>query len=199
VCTHRSPHLAFRPATRSTIARSTSRPAVGARHLAASTLPGLSRTCAVRSPARLLRNTTTHVVELVPIPKTNSNTSRQQHNGSELQSSPSQRRGAANPRTSRRRLRPLAQHRPNRRLLLLRRLHHSQAPAARVAAMHMTNSVHPVYGLDNSNLRTHSPNHLLLITRSQANLIPRFLLSAFQLFPLGVLPGAVGDDDTPAG
>jgi hypothetical protein len=58
----------------------------------------------VRRPARLLRNTTTHVVELVSIPKTNSNTSRQQHNGSEPQSRPGQRRGAATPRTSGRRL-----------------------------------------------------------------------------------------------
>ena len=166
------PCLALRPATSSTRAGRASRPAVRARQLAASALPGLSRTRTVRGPARLLRNTTTHVVELVSIPIDQlHNPSRQQHNGSEPQSRPGQRRGAANPRASRRRLRPLAQHRPNRRSLLLRRLHHSQSLAARVAAMYIIKSVHAACRLDNSNLRTHQPNRLLLITRSQANLL----------------------------
>jgi hypothetical protein len=80
----------------------------------------------VRSPARLLRHTATHVVELVSIPKTDAHASRQQHKGSEPHSRPGPRRSPANPRTSRRGFRPLAQHRPNRRLLLLRRPHHSQ-------------------------------------------------------------------------
>src|ERR1035438_4913915 len=48
--------------------------------------------------------------------------------------------------------------------------------------MHIINAVHAAHRLDNSNLRTHPPNRLLLITRSQAILIPRFLLSAFQYF-----------------
>jgi hypothetical protein len=153
----------------------------------------------VRGPARLLRHTATHVVELVSIPKTNSNTSRQQHNGSELQSSPGQRRGPANPRTSRRGFRPLAQHRPNRRLLLLCRLHHPQAHAthddfvwstlparqwrlrrtimsgAHLVAMYSINSVHADYVPDNSNLRAHQPN----LTHQ----FQRFSVSAFQHFP----------------
>jgi hypothetical protein len=40
-------------------------------------LPRLTRIRVVRSPARLLRNTATNVVEHVPIPKTNSNADSQ--------------------------------------------------------------------------------------------------------------------------
>src|ERR1022692_825232 len=54
--------------------------------------------------------------------------------------------------------------------------------------MHIINSVHAAHRLDNSNLRTHPPNRLLLITRSQAILIPRFLLSAFQPFRVSAFP-----------
>ena len=90
---HRSPHLAFRPATRSATAGCAVRPAVGARHLAAGALPGLSRMCAVSRPARLQRNTTTHLVEFVSIRITRHNPGGQQQHASELQCRPGQRRG----------------------------------------------------------------------------------------------------------
>ena len=84
----------------------------------------------ITAPARLLRNTATNVVEHVPIPKTNSNAGSQQHNGGEPQSSPGQRRGAANARASRRRLRPLLQALGNRLALFVRRLDNLQFSAA---------------------------------------------------------------------
>ena len=62
VCAHRGPHLAFRPATNFTIARTASRPTVRAGQHAAGALP---------CPG------------LVSIPKTDAHTSRQQHNGGE--------------------------------------------------------------------------------------------------------------------
>ena len=42
---------------------------------------------------------------------------------------------------------------------------------AYVVAMYTINFVHAAYVPNNSNLRAHQPNHLLLITRSQANLL----------------------------
>ena len=58
--------------------------------------------CAVRSPAGLLRHSATHVVEVVAIPKANSDASRQQHNGGEPRSRPRQRRGPTHLRAARR-------------------------------------------------------------------------------------------------
>jgi hypothetical protein len=84
----------------------------------------------VRGPARLLSNGTTDVVEHVSIPQTHFHSSRQQHHGSEFDSGQDQRRGVANPRAGRRRGGPLVQHRPNRCLLLLRRLGQRQARTA---------------------------------------------------------------------
>ena len=157
---HRSPHLAFRPATRSATAGCAVRPAVGARHLAAGALPSLSRTSTVRSPARLLCNRTTHIVELVSIQITDGNTSRQQHKASELQPSPGQRRSPASPPASRRRLRPPAQHRPNRRLLLLRRLHRLQA-----LALHTSRT--------KSRTRTPSAPAIFTMDVSEHSMLPR--------------------------
>src|ERR1035438_7393375 len=78
--------------------------------------------------------------------------------------------------------------RPHRHATLVFRMPSHSPAGANPAAIHIINSVHAAHRLDNSNLRTHPPNRLLLITRSQAILMPRFLLSAFQPFRVSAFP-----------
>ena len=138
--------------------------ALGAGQLAAGALPGVGRTRTARSSRRAAapqcnprRRTRLHPPDRFPHPPPATQWRR-----ASIPPRPAPGRGQ--PLRPPAQIPPACSASPNRRPLLLRRLHHSQTTAAHVAIMHMIISVHAAYGLDNSNLRANSPKPNFLIS-----------------------------------